>query len=281
MDNLERNGLANAAAKANRKINLNTPITDNPELEQIRQGLQRDYSTKTEEAATVRRQAEQMMQQAQYLLEQARQTSTQRTQTPQTQREPLSVVEAFERKFGGELDAPTRQTLSFLEEHFGSSSSMANRELDALKQQMSQMQALLTQSTQVMRAMTAKPELDSMTNVLGEDELRKRLPMVSEIMNANPNLTFKQALAAADPDFFAQQMGKHSAETELQRQRKEQDRIMALLGGGVEGMIPEPGGGEEKTPEFSPGEDFNESVRKLLGEGGYRQLIQNEAMGSS
>lgn len=285
MDGLEKEGLANASKAANRKINLNTPITDNPELELIRQSLQRDYTAKTDEAAQARREAQQMMQQAQNLYNQVQHQQAQATpqgqQPSQQTKTPRNIIEHFEEKFGQEpQDAATRQTLAFLEEHFGGSGDGGAKELGELKREMEQMKALLQQSNHVVRALTAKPELDQLTGVLGEDEVRKRLPQVSEIMGNNPNMTLKQALAAADPDFFATQMGRFSAEEETKKQQDEQSRMMALLGGGVEGMNADPGGPGTSLPELDPGEGFADSVRKVIGEGGFRNMLQQGAMDS-
>lgn len=279
MDGLERAGLAAANKNGNRKINLNTPINDNPELEAIRQQLQRDYTEKTEDAASQRRQAEQMMQQAAFLLEQAKAQATgsrQQQPAPQPAKKP-SITDQFEGKFGAQLDPGTRQVLGFLEEYFGAPSTESSRELAGLKQQMEQMQGLLQQSNQVIRALTAKPDLDNLAQVFGEDELRKRMPAVSELMSQMPNLGFKQALAAVDPDFFASQMGRFSAEEESKRSQKEQAKLLGLLGGGVEGMMDEPGGEANGMPPFEQGEDFAASVQKMLGENGYRTLMHNAA----
>lgn len=279
MDPLEKAGLDAAAAGGSRTITLNTPIKDDPNLEAIRQGLQRDYTAKTQEAKREREMAEQLLQQAQLIHQQAQLglQSQQQARPPQVPSTP-SLVEAFEQKFGTELDPASRQTLGFLAEYLGQPQLAQSRELEEMKRTMVQLVQQAQQSHTMLQAVAVRPELEALTDKFGEEEIQKRLPQVANLMRT-AGLSFKAALAASDPDFFAERMGQDKIEQQKKATDSNDARIRALMGNGsLEGVVPSPNGQSDNEPQFVPGESFEESMKKLLGVSAYNSMLANDAI---
>lgn len=280
MDNLEQNGLAAAAAGGSRTITLNTPIPDNPQLEAIRQGLQRDYTQKTHEAKAERERAEQLLQQAQILQQQAQLVlQSQQTGAPQQpMNNPPDISEAFEQRFGSELDPGARQMLGFMAEYLSQPQAGLSKELMELKGQMNQLIQQQRASQSTMQALAVRPELEALADTFGQEELMKRMPKVAQLMNG-VGLSFKQALAAVDPDFYAERMAEELAKKSSAQKQAEDDRIARLIGvGSLEGVIPTPSAEGTNAPQYTPGESFAESMKKMLGVSAYQRMLSEDAI---
>ena len=285
-DEFERNGMKAAGNGAvtglPAVVDLNTPL-DIPQFEAIRVGLASAFTKKTQELAESRKQLEQMQQQAFLTQKQAEQTMAQFSEqnaaqatAPAATVRP-SLAEELEVQTGTELDAGTRNLLGLMEARFGGNSDQLGERLDTLTQQVSQVINAVSQNQNLMRTVAERPEIDAVVSRFGREALQPHMGNVAELMKANPNMKFENAVAAVAPELIAETARKETM-AGLQKQADQQQQQISEVMGGLMGMEREPAGDTSGKKPFDPNESFMDSAREEMGDGAFRQFVQQDAL---
>lgn len=289
VDEFERDGLKaagnGAIAGLPAVVDLNTPL-DIPQFETLRKGLASAFTKKTQELAEAKKQLEQMQQQAFLTQKQAEQTMAQFSEqnaaqaaAPAATVRP-SLAEELETQIGTELDAGNRSLLNLLESRFGGSSDEMNGRLDTLTQQVSQIANAVSQSQNLMRTVAERPEIDRTVERFGRESLQPHMTAIAELMKAVPSMKFENAVAAAAPELVAETVRKETM-AGLQKQADQQNQKISEVMGGLMGMEREPAGGTTGVKPFDPKESFLDSVKEEMGEGAFRQYVQEDALAAA
>lgn len=285
-DEFERDGLKaagnGAIAGLPAVVDLNTPL-DIPQFETLRKGLAGAFTKKMQELAESKKQLEQMQQQAFLTQKQAEQTMAQFSEqnaaqaaVPAATVRP-SLADELQDQTGTELDAETRNLLSLMEARFGGNSAKLDERFDTLTQQVSQIANAVGQNQNLMRTVAERPEIDAAVTRFGREKLQPHMTAIAELMKAVPSMKFENAVAAAAPELVAETV-RNETMAGLQKQADQQNQRISDVMGGLMGMEREPAGDTTGTKPFDPKESFLDSVKEEMGEGAFRQYVQEDAL---
>lgn len=262
-------------------VDLTTPLA-NPQFEALRQRLQADYTRKTQEVAEQRRQLEQAAQQTHLAQQQAAammQQSSAQSAASAAPPEPVqqSLADELETHTGAEIDAGTRNLLNMIESRTQAPQAELNAKMDNLVQQMGQMAQAVNQSQLLLRTVSQRPEIETVTERFGREKIEPLMPDVAKIMEASPNLSFEQAVAAASPALVAETARAEAMESLQAKARQEQLQVSQMLGG-LAGIESEPAGGANDQVPYDPKESMQQSMRAVMGGPAYREYLVQDAL---
>lgn len=285
-DSLENQGLdaARAAGGNNHAtglpdvVDLATPLAI-PQFEALRKRLQADYTRKTQEIAAQKQQLDQLTQQTHLAQQQAMATLQQNSAAlaGQPEPQPQTLADELQSQLDQELDAGTRNLLNMMDKRTSGPVTEMREQIGTLSQQVAQVVKALTQNQHLLRTVAQRPEIDALSTKYGQETVQQMTPAVAQIMQANPNFTFEQAMAAANPGLVADTARKQALEG-LRLQAEADNRKIAETLGGLAGIESEPTGLASSQIPFKPGESMQESIMAEMGSGAFNQYLAQEAI---